>query len=100
MRVLKKKYAFILIILALTVSTFIIYESRMAAASEKQKTAVTPQAMPVETHTVERQDIQVWKNFSGNVVAVDRAEIRPQVSGRVTELRFQDGQSGFKTDKM
>lgn len=60
--------------------------------------AQAPQAMPVDMVVVVPQKIQIWKNFSGHVVAVDRAEIRPQVSGRITEIRFEDGQSVQKGD--
>lgn len=55
-------------------------------------------AMEVETATIEPQSIQLWKNFSGHLVAVDQAEIRPQVSGRINEIRFTDGQHVKKGD--
>lgn len=58
----------------------------------------TPQAMPVEVRKINAEAIQIWKNFSGHVVAVDRAEIRPQVSGRITEIRFENGQYVEKGD--
>lgn len=56
------------------------------------------QAMPVETETVKPSDVEIWKNFSGDVVAVDYAIIRPQISGRITELKFEDGQKVEKDD--
>ena len=55
-------------------------------------------ATEVETATIQLQTIQLWKNFSGHVVAVDQAEIRPQVSGRINEIRFVDGQHVEKGD--
>jgi len=36
--------------------------------------------------------VRLWSQFSGRMHAVDYAEIRPEVSGRITEVRFQDGQ--------
>jgi multidrug efflux system membrane fusion protein len=45
--------------------------------------------------TVERlvpQTVRPFAQFSGRISAVDYAEIRPQVSGRITEIRFHDGQ--------
>ncbi|MCB1563103.1 MAG: efflux RND transporter periplasmic adaptor subunit [Alphaproteobacteria bacterium] len=42
--------------------------------------------------------VQIWKNFSGRAVAVDRAEIRPQVVGLITDIRFEDGQRVEKGD--
>jgi multidrug efflux system membrane fusion protein len=41
----------------------------------------------VEPHTV-----TPFASFSGRINAVDYAEIRPQVGGRITEIRFHDGQ--------
>ena len=35
--------------------------------------------------------MRIWSEFSGRLQAVDIAEIRPQVSGRITEVRFEDG---------
>jgi multidrug efflux system membrane fusion protein len=49
-------------------------------------------AVPVNTITMEPQKAQIWSEFSGRLDAVDYAEIRPQVSGRITQIRFQDGQ--------
>jgi len=62
--------------------------------SSDAKTAAPP-AMPtpvVGVQTIAQQDAQVWSEFSGRLHAVDYAEIRPEVSGRITEIRFQDGQ--------
>lgn len=50
-----------------------------------------PNAMPVEVTIIQPESIQNWKQYSGRVVAVDKAELRPQVSGRITEIRFDDG---------
>jgi membrane fusion protein, multidrug efflux system len=51
-----------------------------------------PQAVPVNVARVEPHDVQLWSQFSGRLNAVDSAEIRPEVGGRITEIRFQDGQ--------
>lgn len=56
------------------------------------KKAEKPSGMPVDAVVIKKEAIQIWSQFSGNIVAVDRAELRPQVSGRITELRFEDGQ--------
>lgn len=45
----------------------------------------------VQIKTVEPQKMRIWSEFSGRLQAVDSAEIRPQVSGRITEVRFEDG---------
>ncbi|GAA0574738.1 efflux RND transporter periplasmic adaptor subunit [Rhizomicrobium electricum] len=51
-----------------------------------------PQAVPVGVARVEPHDVQLWSQFSGRLNAVDYAEIRPEVGGRITEVRFKDGQ--------
>jgi multidrug efflux system membrane fusion protein len=50
------------------------------------------QAMPVTAKAIEPQTVHPFAQFSGRINAVDYAEIRPQVSGRITEIRFRDGQ--------
>ena len=41
---------------------------------------------------LETQAVSPFAEFSGRINAVDYAEIRPQVSGRITEIRFHDGE--------
>lgn len=50
------------------------------------------QAMPVPVVTIEERPIKIWKSFSGRLSAVEYVEIRPQVSGIIEEVLFQDGQ--------
>jgi multidrug efflux system membrane fusion protein len=42
--------------------------------------------------TLERRTASPFAEFSGRINAVDYAEIRPQVSGRITDIRFRDGE--------
>jgi len=49
-------------------------------------------AVPVSVITTQEKPIRTWSEFSGRTQAVDFAEIRPEVSGRITEIRFQDAQ--------
>lgn len=49
-------------------------------------------AVPVTVVTVQKQNLRPWTSYSGRLTAVDQAWIRPQVGGRVTEVRFEDGQ--------
>jgi membrane fusion protein, multidrug efflux system len=49
-------------------------------------------AMPVSDQLLAPQTVHPFAQFSGRINAVDYAEIRPQVSGRITEIRFHDGQ--------
>lgn len=57
-----------------------------------------PQAMPVPVTIVKKDEVQIWKEFSGRLSAVNSAEIRPQVSGTITEVKFEDGQNVKKDD--
>lgn len=55
-------------------------------------TVVTVQSTPsVAVKTVELQKVRIWSEFSGRLQAVDIAEIRPEVSGRITKVNFEDG---------
>jgi multidrug efflux system membrane fusion protein len=49
-------------------------------------------AVDVTVQTLTPKKVQVWSEFSGRLHAVDQAEIRPEVNGRITEVRFHDGQ--------
>jgi membrane fusion protein, multidrug efflux system len=48
--------------------------------------------MPVPYVTIEEKPVQIWKEFSGRLSAVDYVEIRPQVSGLIQKVHFKDGQ--------
>jgi membrane fusion protein, multidrug efflux system len=58
------------------------------------RASVPPAAagVPVSVGLVKPQSVQPFAEFSGRINAVDYAEIRPQVPGRITEIRFVDGQ--------
>lgn len=55
-------------------------------------------AMPVPVITVAQKPVQIWKEFSGRLTAVDYVEIRPQVSGLILSVNFEDGQIVKKGD--
>jgi len=48
---------------------------------------------PVSVITVQEKPIRTWSEFSGRMEAVDYAEVRPEVSGRITQIKFEDGQT-------
>jgi membrane fusion protein, multidrug efflux system len=52
-----------------------------------------PASIPVNVETVAPQKLRLWNDFSGRLRAVNSADIRPEVSGRITEVRFQEGQT-------
>lgn len=57
-----------------------------------------PLAVPVTVDVVKASPVQIWKHFSARMEAVDFAQLRPQVSGTITEIRFDDGQEVVKGD--
>jgi multidrug efflux system membrane fusion protein len=75
-------WLFFLIFVAAGVAYY-LYESPTAATEQ-----ITP---TVTVKTIEPQKVRIWSEFSGRLQAVDIAEIRPQVSGRITEVHFEDG---------
>ena len=48
--------------------------------------------MPVPVATVQLEPVQTWTAYSGRLSAVTRAEIRPQVGGRIEKVLFQEGE--------
>ncbi|MEM7172211.1 MAG: efflux RND transporter periplasmic adaptor subunit [Pseudomonadota bacterium] len=57
-----------------------------------------PQAVPVNVIEVVAEPVRLWSEFSGHLTAIDSAEIRPQVSGTITQVLFTDGQMVKKGD--
>lgn len=47
---------------------------------------------PVSVAEVIEREVQQWQEFSGRLVAVDSAEVRPQVSGIIEKIHFQEGE--------
>ena len=95
----KTKYTIAaLAILAVGVGTTFMFTGASHTEASEEGAQSAPQAMPVDVVEVAPEKIRIWKSFSGNVVAVDQAEIRPQVSGRIIEVRFEDGQYVQKGD--
>jgi len=75
-----------------------IFVFPIVVATEDKITTDKPQAIPVDITIIKEQAIRHWKNFSGHLTAVDYVEIRPQVTGLITDIRFEDGQLVAKGD--
>ncbi|MFZ2079219.1 MAG: hypothetical protein WAV38_21735, partial [Xanthobacteraceae bacterium] len=54
--------------------------------------AIAPAGVQVAINRLEPQTVSPFAEFSGRINAVDYAEIRPQVSVRITEIRFHDSE--------
>ncbi len=75
------------------------YSTMVHGEEESVQEAVAVVAeMTIPVAEVKAQEVNLWSRFSGRIAAVNEAEIRPQVSGRITEIRFKDGASVEKGD--
>ncbi|HEY2444790.1 MAG TPA: efflux RND transporter periplasmic adaptor subunit [Rhizomicrobium sp.] len=63
---------------------------RDRAGSSPAPAAAAP--VPVTVAAVGAKPVRLWSEFSGRMTAVDSADVRPEVNGRITEIRFHDGQ--------
>jgi multidrug efflux system membrane fusion protein len=68
-----------------------LYSARTPSASDNVRGARPPVHVTVQTAAPCK--VRVWSEFSGRLRAVDSAEIRPEVGGRITEVLFEDGQT-------
>jgi multidrug efflux system membrane fusion protein len=67
------------------------------------KPAGGPPAMPptpVSVAKVMEKPVVEWDEFSGRITAIESVQIRPQVSGTITKIDFQDGQLVKKGDPL
>ncbi|BCS55277.1 efflux RND transporter periplasmic adaptor subunit [Geobacter sp. SVR] len=69
------------------------YIATNVKAQSPAATAAAEQPSHVGTVTVKPQQVRTWSEFSGRLQAVDFAEVRPEVSGRITGIRFKEGQT-------
>jgi multidrug efflux system membrane fusion protein len=65
--------------------------AQQAATTAAAATAARPPAQVVVS-TLALRKVRLWSEFSGRLHAIDYAEIRPQVSGVITDIKFADGQ--------
>src|SRR5258708_2021614 len=83
--------------LAIMSATFGVYLCATADATLAQ-TAAAPPPPPVTVSTPLVREIIEWDEFTGRFAAVDYVEVRPRVSGYLTEIHFRDGDMGKKGD--
>jgi multidrug efflux system membrane fusion protein len=63
----------------------------LTAAGCKKKSAPQQAPLPVNFVTVVEKEVNEWDEFTGRLEAVESVEIRPRVSGYVTEIHFEAG---------
>ena len=66
--------------------------SKYAFEADANAAPAAPAAVPVSVNVLAPRTVDPFAEFSGRIDPVDYAEIRPQVSGRITEIHFRDGQ--------
>lgn len=87
-----------IVVAVLGVAGIAIFSQRVPAEEATSAANTKPQAMPVEVSVIEELAIRLWKDFSGRLTAVDFVEIRPQATGLITSVEFEDGQFVTKND--
>src|SRR5438876_11238356 len=63
----------------------------LTTAGCKKNTAPQQAPLPVNVVTVIEKEVNEWDEFTGRLDPVESVEIRPRVSGYITEIRFQAG---------
>src|SRR5213082_804389 len=63
----------------------------LTTASCKKKSAPPQTPLPVNVVTAVEKQVNEWDEFTGRLEAVESVEVRPRVSGYITEIRFQAG---------
>jgi membrane fusion protein, multidrug efflux system len=80
------------LLLALGIGSFLLLKGKASSPAPSNA------AVPVTVQTIVEKPVRLWSEFSGRMQAVNYAEIRPEVSGRITSVRFEDGQTVKKGD--
>jgi multidrug efflux system membrane fusion protein len=93
--VVKKRRRFAVVVVLFAVVAIALAASNANKSMRDAQAKTTPAAAAGVSVTVSRlepQSVNPFAEFSGRINAVDYAEIRPQVSGRITDIRFRDGE--------
>lgn len=82
-----------LVAAAVVVTAFAaVVASRYVRDAQASVPPAASAGVPVSVGLIKPQSVHPFAEFSGRITAVDYAEIKPQVTGRITEIRFHDGQ--------
>src|SRR5438045_276849 len=69
----------------------VILSVLLTAAGCKKSSAPPQGPLPVNVVTVIEKEVNEWDEFTGRLEAVESVEIRPRVSGYITEIHFEAG---------
>jgi multidrug efflux system membrane fusion protein len=93
--VVKKRRRLAVVVVFFAVAAIALAAGSASKSMRDAQAKTTPAAAAGVSVTVSRlepQSVNPFAEFSGRINAVDYAEIRPQVSGRITDIRFRDGE--------
>ncbi len=68
-----------------------ILSALLTAAGCKKESAPQQAPLPVNIVSAIEREVNEWDEFTGRLEAVESVEIRPRVSGYITEIHFQAG---------
>src|SRR6202165_2805339 len=72
--------------------TGVVILSILLTAAGCKKNSVPQQGpLPVNVATVIEKEVNEWDEFTGRLEAVESVEVRPRVSGYITEIHFEAG---------
>ncbi|MEC8067131.1 MAG: efflux RND transporter periplasmic adaptor subunit [Pseudomonadota bacterium] len=87
-----RKLAFITTPLVLLSLAFLSFNNVEATTEGQDKSTEHQEQKLVEVIKVDHESVTIWNSFSGRLSAVESSIIKPQVSGRITGIHFEDGQ--------
>ncbi len=82
---------------------FSILLTLAACSQDKKKEPQAQQApppLPVETITVQKEQVPIWLEYTGKTEATQRIEVRARVSGILEQVLFKDGDYVEKNQKL
>jgi len=91
-RIQKRRLAIIVLVVGAVTALAAGSVSKYTHDAQAKTAPTAATGVPVTVSRLEPQIVNPFAEFSGRINAVDYAEIRPQVSGRITEIRFHDGE--------
>ncbi len=89
----------VLVVLVLVAGLGYVARSMLAPAAPTAPAALPPPPTVTVSAPLQKR-LMSWTSFTGQFSAVDRVEIRAQVSGYLTQIAFKDGQLVKKGDPL
>lgn len=87
-------------LLPLCLGLFLSLSGCSSDQKDVQQTVTPPPPLPVETITVQKENIPIWFEYTGKTEATQRIEVRARVSGALEQVLFADGDYVEKGQKL